>query len=229
MACPWSTFTSAPSVSSAACSGARSGSCPIDVTMASAASANSLPCDRDDGEVAAPRAGLEAHANALERKACALPVSIDRAQHRAVDERDAFLQRFGDLVGLRRHLRAAFERQDRHRRAPRGARCARRRARRCRRRSPRRGDPAPAARRRWRERGSRRRPSPRISRSRVEAAVSGSARRSRRTPRRTGRAAARNPPAWRSIRCSAPRRPAPRCASISPSSTERARRYDGIP
>ena len=84
-------------------------------------------------------------------------------QHRAVDERDAFLQRLHHLFALRGHLRFALERDDRHLVARRGARCARRRARRCRRRSPRRGGQALAARRRWRARGSRRRPAPTVA------------------------------------------------------------------
>ena len=92
--------------------------------MASASSVNSLPAIGDHRELAAlARRARSCTLHAFQHEARAAGVD-GRVQHRAVDERDAFLERFGDFLALRRHLRRAFQREDRDlvARAPRAAR-----------------------------------------------------------------------------------------------------------
>ena len=79
--------------------------------------------DRRHGELPSRGARGECHLHAFQPQPRA--AGVDRlVQHRAVDERNAFLQRFGDFLALRRHLRRAFQREDRDRvaRAPRASR-----------------------------------------------------------------------------------------------------------
>ena len=83
---------------------------------------------RRDAELAALGAGLEADVHARQRKAGAA-LRRDLGEHRAIDERDAFFKRLGQLLGLRRHLLGALECEQRHRvaGAPRAARRVERR------------------------------------------------------------------------------------------------------
>ena len=68
--------------------------------------------DRRHRELPARGTRRERHAHAFEPEAPAVNLD-DLVQHRPVDEHDAFLQRLGDFLALRRHLRRALQGEDR--------------------------------------------------------------------------------------------------------------------
>ncbi len=79
--------------------------------------------DRRHRELTSRRARGEGHLHAFQPQACAAGLD-GLVQHRAVDEHHAFLERLGDFLALRRHLRRTFQREegDRVARAPRAPR-----------------------------------------------------------------------------------------------------------